>query len=241
MFYMLACYNPSMSVTKAKAKAKAAPKELVTVPETMIASRKYRLYPTKEQAALMAEFFGAYRAIHNVAVQQRNDAHRLVRKSVSYKTQAADLKEVRDDEEVAPWLKRVPSQVLQQSLKNVETAYDRFFKGVSGYPNFHAKGVNDAFRQPQHVPVRRVSKKWAEVRLQKLGWVKFRLHRPLDGKIRNATVKLKAGQYYVSFPVVMADRHDDDNGGDAVGVDMGVAHTVATSDGEFFDMPKHRA
>src|ERR1035437_1551221 len=177
MFYMLACYNPSMSVTKAKAKSKAVPKEPVTVPEAMIVSRKYRLYPTQEQAALMAEFFGAYRAVHNVAVQQRNDAYKLARKSVSYKIQAHDLKEVRDDAEVAPWLRRVPSQVLQQSLKNVEVAYDRFFKGISGYPNFHARGVNDAFRQPQHVQVRRVSKKWAEVSLQNLGWVRFRLHR----------------------------------------------------------------
>src|ERR1035437_3906968 len=167
----------SVTKTKAKAKAEAAPKVLVTVPDTMIASRKYRLDPTREQAALMAEFFGAYRAVHNVAVQQRNDAYKLARKSVSYKIQAHDLKEVRDDAEVAPWLKRVPAQILQQSLKNVEVAYDRFFKGVSGYPNFHAKGQNDAFRQPQHVKVRRVSKKWAEVSLQNLGWVRFRLHR----------------------------------------------------------------
>src|ERR1035437_8478784 len=89
------------------------------VPETMIASRKYRLYPSKEQKAFMAEIFGSVRAIHNAAVQQRNDAHKIAGKNVSYSQQSKDLKEVRDDAVVAPWLKRIPAQFLQQSLKNV--------------------------------------------------------------------------------------------------------------------------
>src|ERR1035437_1950305 len=190
-------YNNGMDVV---VEEQVKPAEL-GVPETTIVGRKYRLYPDVIQAALMAECYGACRAIHNVAVQQRNEAYEIAGKSVSYKKQTTDLKEVRDDDEVAPWLRRIPSQFLQQSLKNVDAAYDRFFKGLGGYPRFHARGRNDSFRQPQHVKVRQLSRKWAEVRLQNLGWVKFRLHKPLGGEIRNATVERKAGQYFVAFQV----------------------------------------
>jgi len=214
-------------------------KDDITSDDTMISGRKYRLRPTSQQAALMAEIFGSCRAMHNVAVQQRNDAYEIAGKSVSYQEQARDLKELRDCPDTAPWLRRVPSQVLQQALRDVEAAYKRFFEGA-GYPNFHARGHNDSFRQPQDVLVRRLSKKWAEVRLAKLGWVRFRMHRPLDGKVKSATVKLKAGQYYVLFQVELPEMREDDNGCEPVGADLGVAHTIATSAGQFFDMPSHR-
>jgi len=207
--------------------------------DTMISGRKYRLRPTPEQAALMAEIFGSCRAMHNAAVQQRNDAYEITGKSVSYQEQTRDLKELRDCLETAPWLKRVPSQVLQQALRDVDASYQRFFGGA-GYPNFQKRGRNDSFRQPQSVKVRRLNKKWAEVHLANLGWVRFRMHRPLEGVIKSATVKLKAGQYYLSFQVEMPETSGVDNGGEAVGADLGVAHTVATSDGQFLDMPPHR-
>jgi len=207
--------------------------------DTMISGRKYRLYPTSQQAALMAEVFGSCRAMHNVAVQQRNDAYEIAGKSVSYQEQTRDLKELRDCPDTAPWLKRVPSQVLQQALRDVEAAYKRFFEGA-GYPKFHKRGRNDSFRQPQSVRVRKLNGKWAEVHLAKLGWVRFRMHRPLEGVIKSATVKLKAGQYHVSFQVEMPEKRDADNGGEPGGADLGVAHTIATSDGQFFDMPPHR-
>jgi len=211
-------------------------------PEMVPGGRKYRLYPIDEQAALMAEFFGSSRSLHNTAVQQRKDAYKIAGKSVSYKEQAHDLKEVRDCPDTAPWLKKIPAQVLQQSLKDVDAAFQRFFKGKGevGYPKFHGKGCNDSFRQPQDVKTRQISKKWGEVWLANLGWVRFRMHRKLGGTIKSATVKLKAGKYYLSFQVEMTERHNEDNGGEAVAIDMGVAHTVATSDGEFYDMPAHR-
>jgi len=216
-----------------------AKEDAITSDDTMISGSKYRLYPTSDQAALMAEIFGSCRAMHNVAVQQRNDAYKIAGKSVSYQEQARDLKELRDCPETAPWLKRVPSQVLQQALKDVEAAYKRFFEGA-GYPKFQKRGRNDSFRQPQSVQVRQLNGKWADVHLAKLGWVRFRMHRPLDGKVKSATVKLKAGQYYVSFQVELPERCDAANGGEPVGADRGVAHTIATSDGRFEDMPPHR-
>src|ERR1039458_3824580 len=84
-----------------------------TSDNTMIVGRKYRLYPNREQAALMSEIFGSCRAMHNVAVEQRSDAYKIAGKSVSYLDQTRDLKELRDCPDTAPWLKRVPSQVLQ--------------------------------------------------------------------------------------------------------------------------------
>lgn len=190
----------------------------------------------------MHRFCGARRFVFNVGREQRELAYATTGRSPSYNRQTADLKELRDDPELAPWLKEIPKQILNQALKDLQRAYENFFEGNARYPRYKRRSDSrQSFRVPQHVEVRHLSRKWSEVKLQGLGWVRYRDTRPLGGKIKHATVSLEAGRWHVSIQVEVPDGYDAPNGGPAVGVDRGVVHTLVTSDGAFHDMPGRHA
>jgi len=91
------------------------------------------------------------------------------------------------------------------------------------------------FPDPNHIAVRRLNRRWGEVRLPKFGLVRFRWTRPLGGTIHNATVTRDGGRWYISFCVEDGVAEVAPNGKPPVGVDRGVAVAVATSDGDLHD------
>ncbi len=204
----------------------------------MFVGRRYRLYPTKSQEQKLRRFCGARRLIYNLALEQRELAYQMTGSSPGYGRQCAELKELRDDTRVAPWLSEIPMQVLQQALKDVEVAYKRFFEGLASYPRFKRKWAHESFRVPQHVEAGKLNRKWGEVRLQGLGWVKYRRSKALAGEIKHATVNYGGGMWHVSIQVETPDRRDPANGKEAVGIDRGVVHALATSNDCFHDLPK---
>lgn len=204
----------------------------------MIVGHKYRLYPSATQQEHLAVFSGARRFVFNLALEQRELGYKLTGQSIRYTNQAKQLKALRDDPDLAGWLKDVPAQILQQALRDLDTAFTRFFRGQGRYPKYKRKGAHESFRVPQHVSVRKLNRKWSEVKLPRVGWVKYRDSRAFNGTIKHATVSLKAGMWYVALQVEVEDIHAPANGGNAVGVDMGVTHTMTTSDGVFFDLPR---
>src|ERR1700678_4069332 len=174
----------------------------------MLRARRYRAYPTVEQEGYARQFIGAGRAVYNLALEQRKTQYELSRKrsletreTVTYTKQTKQLKVLRDDPEIAPWLKDAPSQCLQQKLQDLDTAFQRFFKGQGAYPKFKRKyGSAKSFRVPQHVELRKVNKWFAEVKLTKLGWVRVRYHRQMIGEIQSATMILEPdGNWYISI------------------------------------------
>ncbi len=201
---------------------------------------RYRAYPTSEQNQKAVQIDGCCRQIKNLAKEQRDLAYRLTRKSPSYTVQAKNLKELRDDPDLAPWLSNVPSQILQQALRDRDAGYQRFFSGKAKYPTWARKSSRISFRDPQGVKVERISRRWAEVKLKGVGRIKIRMHRPLVGnRICSATYTREPdGKTFVS---ILCERHkhqptkplDKDN--TIVGVDRGVAVAVATSDGDLIN------
>ena len=210
---------------------------------------RYRAYPTSEQDQKAIQIDGCCRQVKNLAKEQHDLAYRLTGKSPGYTVQARDLKELRDDPDLAPWLSDVPSQILQQALRDRDAGYQRFFSGKARYPTWARKSSRIGFRVPQHVEIRRVSRKWGEVKIQGMGWIRIRIHRPLVGnRICSATyTKEPDGKTFIS---VLCERHKRqptkplDKENTIVGVDRGVAVTVATSDGKLINRenwtPKER-
>ncbi|MHB1526796.1 MAG: helix-turn-helix domain-containing protein [Candidatus Dormibacteria bacterium] len=84
---------------------------------------RFRACPTADQETKVRRIGGCCRVVRNLAKEQRDLAYQLTGKSPGYTAQTADLKELRDDPEVAPWLAEAPSQVLQQAIKDTDTAY----------------------------------------------------------------------------------------------------------------------
>jgi len=132
------------------------------------------------------------------------------------------------------WLKEVNSQSLQQSAKDLETAYGNFFKGRTKFPKFKKRCLNDSFRCPQKVSVsggRLIIPKFK-------GGIVIKQHRQIKGIIKSCTVsKTSSGKYYVSI-LCEEDIPKWGRTEKCVGVDVGIKDFVITSDGDKYENPK---
>jgi putative transposase len=102
---------------------------------------RYRLYPTHKHQTLLKAWLALCCEVYNAALQERRDAYRMARVSISYAHQCTELPSCK---EVRPELAGVNSQVLQDVLKRVDRAFDGFFRRVRegqqpGYPRFRSR------------------------------------------------------------------------------------------------------
>ena len=190
---------------------------------------KYRLDPTTGQRELFAQFAGASRFLYNRGLEQRKTAYEKEGKSIKYFEQNNELVHLKR-QEATVWLQNIHSQVLQQALKNLDTAFQNFFQNVKlgkkpGFPRFKCKGIRDSFRYPQGVKIDD-----SNVYLPKIGWVRFRKSREVEGEIKQTTILREGEHWYVSFSTekeiadpVFAPLQEER----AVGIDMGLK-TFAT-------------
>lgn len=202
---------------------------------------KFRLYPTDEQEVLFGQYAGVCRLVYNLALEQRRDWWRNFRNStgsdISFASQCRELTELRAETD---WIAAVSIMPQQQALRDLEKAFQNFFTGRTDYPSPRKRGVNDSFRFPGvRCSWRKLNAKWAAVRLPKIGEVKFRLTRDIPGTIKNVTITSDALGWHVVFSAE-TEHAAPENFGPAVGIDRGVVHTVALSDGRFMDMPRER-
>lgn len=128
------------------------------------------------------------------------------------------------------WLGEGSSSVQQHALRDFDQAMRNWWKGTHRHPKRRKKGRNDGFRV-RDVKVRKLNRKWAELHVPKVGWVLFRLSRPLPAAHGMASVTLdRAGRWHVSFSSV-PDPIPAPGNGVVVGVDRGVVRPFAVSDG----------
>lgn len=106
---------------------------------------KYKLVPTLEQEALLFRCLSHLRCLYNLALEQRIRNYQQFRKSLNYYDQANELPALK---EAFPWFAEVPSQCLQQKLKDVETAYRKFFTGLGGFPKYKSRDDSMGMRFP---------------------------------------------------------------------------------------------
>jgi putative transposase len=193
------------------------------------AGRRYRLYPTSEQAERLTEWGHTCRAVWNVALAQRQFLY--TQRGVTLRT-AAQCRQLTEARAELDWLAALPAQAAQQVLAHLDRAYDNWWnpQHSAGPPRFKKRSGDLSVPFPgQAVAVRTVSRKWAQVWLPKLGWVRLRLSRPLDGIVRNATVSVNALGWHVSFGVATGARSAAPNGLPGCGVDFGVACSAFVS------------
>ncbi len=194
-------------------------------------AERFRLYPTGMQAERLLSWSNTCRAVWNTALAQRIWAyHSAQRATLRAVDQCLDLTEARTESD---WLRDLPAQCAQQVLRQLDAAYENFWN-----PNHPAK--HPAFKRKHHrqgvtfpgqtIRVRRVSRRMAEVRLPKLGWIWFRLSRPIDGVVRNAAVSHDGLGWHIAFGVHQPEPAEPPvNTGPAVGVDVGIACSVFLS------------
>src|SRR5215216_7114982 len=191
--------------------------------------RRYRLYPTSGQAERLTGWGHTCRTVWNVALAQRQFVYVQRGTKLRAAGQCRHLTEARAE---LDWLASLPAQSAQQVLAHLDRAYDnwRHPDHPAGPPRFKKRRNELSVPFPgQAVAVRKLSNRWAEVRLPKLGWVRFRLSRPLGGVLRNATVSRDPLGWHVAFGVAIGARPVAPNGLPGCGVDFGVACSAYVS------------
>ncbi len=191
---------------------------------------RYRLEPTRNQGQSFVRFAGSCRYVFNLALAARKAVYEQAGKTLSFVDQCRALTELKKAEGTK-WLAEVHSQVLQQALKDLDAAYQHFFRRVNqgkapGFPRFKKKGVRDSFRYSQGIKFRD-----SKVYLPKIGWVRFRNSTPVQGKIQQATVKREGDRWFVCFSCEIRIPDPVHPSALAVGVDLGVVSFASLSDG----------
>ncbi|GAB3810235.1 RNA-guided endonuclease InsQ/TnpB family protein [Micromonospora zhanjiangensis] len=199
----------------------------------MLTGRRYLLAFTPDQAAYAGRVGAACRSVWNTALEQRRE-YRRRGAFISYVEQARQMAEAKKDPDCA-WLAEAPSPTLQQTLRDLDRACREHGTWRVRWRTRARTAPSFRFPDPNHIAVRRLNRRWGEVRLPKFGPVRFRWTRPIGGTIRNATVSRDGGRWYISFCVEDGVTEAVPNGKPPVGVDRGVAVAVATSDGDMMD------
>ena len=199
---------------------------------------KYRLYPTSEQERLLFWTLARCRELYNAGLAERKEAYRMAGKTISYYEQKRDLPEIKSV--LREEYQQIHSQVLQDVLLRLERAFKAFFRRVKagekpGYPRFQGRNRSTSFTYPQG------GSTLAEKRviLSKIGSIKIKLHRPIEGTIKTCTIKYEAGQWYAVFSCECEAPEPLPVSEEEVGVDLGLLHFAALSDGSFIDNPRY--
>ena len=195
---------------------------------TITKAFKYRIYPTDEQIVLLTKSFGCVRYVYNHFLDFKKTEYEESEKIYS----AFDLiKLLTPLKKELDWLKEPDKWALQNSIRDLDSAFKNFFKG-SGYPKFKSKHKSrDSYRTSFNNNNIKLLEEF--VQLPKLGKVKIkdRIYRPKTGRILNATVfKTKTGKYFVSICFTEVEVNSLPKTGKKVGLDLGISKFITTSD-----------
>ncbi|MEH8092096.1 transposase [Gallibacterium anatis] len=189
---------------------------------------KFEIMPNGEQRRKIKQFCGCCRFVFNRALAWQNEQYQQDNNQKFSYSKIANLLPQWKKELI--WLKECHSQVLQQSLKDLEKAFKNFFQQRADFPKFKKKGLKERFRFPQGCKLEQQNNR---LYLPKIGWVRYRNSREVVGEIKNVTVSQKCGRFFVSIQTEFEYQISIHNGGE-IGIDMGVARFATLSNGEFF-------
>jgi putative transposase len=189
---------------------------------------KYRIYPNKQQRIQLAKTFGCTRFVYNHYLDARIKAYEADKTTLNYYDCANDLKNLKSQYN---WLKEADSTALQSSLRDLDSAYQKFFKEHTGYPKFKSKKTHRFSYKTKCVNgnIQYLDK---HIKLPKLGLVKTKNKLIPRGRILSATVSQEPnGKYYVSLCCTEIEVNTLPNTNKNIGIDLGIKDFATTSDG----------
>jgi IS605 OrfB family transposase len=229
---------------------------------------KYRIYANKHTTEKLQWVLDRCRELYNAGLQERRDAYEMgVRRHPNYYNDEArkhltrehavgyyeQKRELVDLKEERPEYQGIASHVLQDVILHLKRAYDDFFRRVQngeqpGYPRFQGRNRYDSFTYPDgagwklDAKERPADKKGivrVNLKLTKIGTVKLHLHPDMAGTIKTLTIKREGEHWYaictceIGKPEPLPTSYND------VGIDLGVTHFAALSNGEFIEHPRY--
>ena len=200
---------------------------------------KVKLYPSNKQKVLIEKHFGCSRFAYNFGLEKKIKTYTETKKSISiYEIQ----KEIPKLKEEKPWLGEVNAQSLQQSLKDLDSAFSHFFRKNNAFPKFKSKYDSiQSFRVPQSFEI---SKDRKAIKIPKIKWIKFRdkFNILTDVEFRNITISRSGQEYFAS--ICYDDKKTKPELAKitekkTLGIDLGVTILATFSNGEKVENPKH--
>ncbi|MEQ8753414.1 MAG: transposase [Coleofasciculus sp. G1-WW12-02] len=214
---------------------------------------EFKLKPTGAQIATFEEWLEQCRRVYNYALSERKDwvnsrkcpinacsikSEYIIpadRKAPTYSSQCGSLTQAKKN---IPELKKVHSQVLQQTLKRLQLAFEGMWKNGRGFPRYKKAGRMRSFVFPSlsNQPI-----EGSHVRLPKMGLIKFKQSRsiPEDAVIKQARVVRRASGWYVQLTLQWkVDVPEINPSGTSIGIDVGISHFAAVSNGRLFANPQ---
>ena len=206
----------------------------------LLKSFKTEINPTDEQKVKINKTIGTCRYIYNFYLGYNKELHDKGEKFMTGKGFSVWLNnEYIPNNPDKAWIKEASSKSVKKSIENGCTAFIRFFKHQSAFPNFKKKGKSDVKMyfvksNPKDLPCER-----HRIKIPTLGWVRIKekgyIPTTKDGrKIKSGTVSIKAGRYYVSVLVEIPDVNIANSSNDGIGIDLGLKDLAVVSDGKIY-------
>ena len=206
-------------------------------------SYKFRIYPTREQREQIQRKFGCARFVYNHYLTKRQEAYKTDGSTLNYNACSADMTALKKE---ITWLKEVDATALQSSVRDLDTAYQNFFRrvkqgGAPGYPRFKSKRNHYRSYKSKCVGTN-IKITDGAVQLPKLGYVECRVSKRVQGRILSATVSQNpSGKYFVSLCCAEVEIERLPQTGSVIGLDLGIKDFCITSDGDKVGNPKNYA
>lgn len=200
----------------------------------MFKAYKFRLYPNEEQKQFINQNIGNARFIYNHCLAMKKDLWKNEQKTISIKELSKHITDLKKYQEYE-WLKLSDSIALQQALRDLDTAFQRFFKKKAKYPRFHNKHKKNSYRTINQNGTIAIEN--GKLRLPKLKTlIKVKQSRYFDGVIKSATVsKTPSNKYFVSLLVEEEDAFGTSKSNE-VGIDLGIKDFAILSNGTKYNM-----
>ena len=196
---------------------------------------KFPLVPRIRERRLLAQTAGACRWFRNQLIADNQSRLEAGEKYDSDRLEQLRLEYRREID----WVRQAPAAAMQQVRRALNSDFAQAFKKTRGMPKFSAKGIStDYFRIPGiFSPIN-----GNRVRLPNIGWVRMRMHLPLpDGKQGTVTVTRDGDRWFVCIPFTFEKDVPANHPGESIGLDVGIAKTVAASDGAIYQLNEHFA
>ena len=196
---------------------------------------RYRIYPNKKQQELIQKTFGCTRFVYNYYLNKRKEKYENDKITFSYNMCSKDLTKLKQK---LKWLREVDSVGLQTSIKDLDLAYQKFFKEHTGYPKFKSKKNRYKSYKTKNTNSS-INFKNKHIKLPKLGLVKIKDKQIPQGRILNATVSQEPnGHYYCSLCCTDVEFEQLPKTNKNVGIDLGICDFAILSNGNKIENPQ---
>lgn len=199
---------------------------------------EFRIYPNREQEVLIQKTFGCCRFVYNTVLNWKKTLYKKEGKTVSFFDCNNYVNQILKVE--YPWLKEPDKWALSNALRDLDKAYQNFFKSGFGYPKFKSKHNHYQSYRSQNSENRKIAFLGNYIKLPKLGKIKCRGYKQIKGRILSATVsQVPSGKYYVSLCCTDIEIDKLPKTNESVGIDLGINSLITLSNGEKYQPEKY--